>query len=57
MPPEMVKQHPTLPKFLPGGIHIVRVGSNAGLFSAVISCWPTGGDNGTQPVTRVIDEV
>lgn len=57
MPPEMVKQHPTLPKFLPGGIHIVRVGSNAGLFSAVISCWPTGGDNGTQPVTRVIEEV
>ena len=37
------------------GIHIVRVGSDAGLYSAAISCWPTGGENGTQPVVKVIE--
>ena len=51
---EVAHAHPTLPKFTPGGIHIVRVGSNAGLYSAIISCWPTGGDAGVQRVTKII---
>ncbi len=55
--PEVVAQHPVLPKFLPGGIHIVRVGSNAGLYSAAISCWPSGGEHGVQAVTKVIEEI
>ncbi|MEM8859074.1 MAG: thioredoxin [Chloroflexota bacterium] len=54
--PDFAAEHPTAPKFQPGGIHIVRVGSNAGLYSAVISCWPSGGDLGTAPVARVIEE-
>ncbi|MEM7802673.1 MAG: thioredoxin, partial [Chloroflexota bacterium] len=55
LPSETVQSHPTLPKFTPGGIHIIRVGSNAGLYSAIISCWPSGGDTGTAPVTKVIE--
>jgi hypothetical protein len=55
--PEVAARQPVVSKFQPGGIHIVRVGSNAGLYSAVISCWPTGGDLGTQPVTKVIEEI
>jgi hypothetical protein len=54
--PEMAARQAIVSKFQPGGIHIVRVGSGAGLYSAVISCWPTGGDLGTQPVTKVIEE-
>ena len=55
--PKFAAANPIVSKFLPGGIHIVRVGSNAGLYSAVISCWPSGGDAGTQAVTKIIDEV
>ena len=54
--PEIAARQPIVSKFQPGGIQIVRVGSNAGLYSAVISCWPNGGDTGTQPVTRLIEE-
>lgn len=54
--PEIAARQATVSKFQPGGIQIVRVGSNAGLYSAVISCWPNGGDTGTQPVTRMIEE-
>jgi hypothetical protein len=54
--PAMAAQRPVVSKFQPGGIHIVRVGSQAGLYSAVISCWPTGGDLGTQPITKVVEE-
>ncbi len=53
--PEMATR-PIMPKFKADQIQIVRVGSDAGLYSAVISCWPTGGDEGTQPVTKVIKE-
>ncbi|MEM7346211.1 MAG: thioredoxin family protein [Chloroflexota bacterium] len=56
MVPEIAVQQTTVPKFLPGGIQLVRVGSNAGLYSAVISCWPSGGEHGTQPVTKIIEE-
>lgn len=52
---DVAAAHATVPKFSPGGIHIVRVGSEAGLYSAVISCWPTGDEQGVQPVTRIIE--
>jgi hypothetical protein len=42
-----------LPKFPPGGIHVVHGGSNAGLFSAAISGWVTG-DMGSVTVTKEI---
>ncbi len=56
IPAEVAARQSTITKFLPGGIHIVRVGSAAGLYSAAISCWPSGGDEGTQSVTRVIGD-
>ncbi len=52
--PAYAAANPIVSKFLPGGIQLIRVGSNAGLYSAVISCWPSGGESGTQPVTRLI---
>ena len=45
---------PQLAKLKPENIFIARLGSNAGLFSAIVSLWPVGGARGTQPVTRVI---
>ena len=56
IPYELAERKKTITKFLPGGIHLVRVGSEAGLYSAAISCWPTGGNEGTQAVTRVIGD-
>jgi len=50
--PEQVKDA-TLPKFRPGGIHIVHCGGGAGLFSAIIGGWVTG-EIGSEPVTREI---
>lgn len=52
--PETVAKHPTLPKFAKDGIHVIRVGSNAGLFSAIIGCWPNRGATGTTPVVKAI---
>ncbi len=54
MEPDYVAANPIVSKFLPGGIHIIRVGSNAGLYTAIIACWPNGGETGTQPVTKII---
>ncbi len=42
-----------LPKFRPGGIHIVHCGGSAGLFSAVIAGW-VGGSIGSQPVLKEV---
>jgi hypothetical protein len=44
---------PTVPKFRPGGIHIVHCGGRAGLFSAVIGGWVNGA-MGSQPVCKEI---
>ncbi|MGR8921643.1 MAG: thioredoxin family protein, partial [Gammaproteobacteria bacterium] len=44
----------TLPKFREGGIHLVRAGGDAGLFSAIIPGWLMKGPLGTDPVTREI---
>ena len=43
----------TLPKFPPGGIHVVHGGGNAGLFSAALAGWVTG-DMGSVTVTKEI---
>ena len=43
-----------MPKFRPGGLQIIHAGGTAGLFSAIISGWPSSGDRGTQPVTVAI---
>ncbi|MEM7117374.1 MAG: thioredoxin [Chloroflexota bacterium] len=54
VPANLAATNPTLAKFLPDGLHIIRVGSDAGLYSAIISCWPAGGEHGTQAVTKEI---
>lgn len=46
----------TLPKFRPGGLHIVHVGGEAGLFSAIIGGWLASGPRGSQSVTKEIQE-
>ena len=43
----------TVPKFRPGGIHIVHCGGSAGLFSAVIPGW-VGGGIGSQVTLKEI---
>jgi hypothetical protein len=43
----------TLPKFRPGGILLAHAGGGAGLFSAMIGGWVSGG-MGSQPVLREI---
>ncbi|MEQ8660510.1 MAG: thioredoxin family protein [Gammaproteobacteria bacterium] len=44
----------TLPKFRAGGIHLVRAGGDAGMFSAIIPGWLMKGSLGTDPVTREV---
>jgi len=44
---------PALPKFKPGGLHILHCGGGAGLFSTVIGGWANG-EIGSQPVCREI---
>jgi len=44
----------SLPKFREGGIHLVRAGGDAGLFSAIIPGWLMKGALGTDPVTREV---
>ena len=41
-------------KFRPGGLNVVRVGGNAGMFSAIISEWVANGPVGSIPVTKEI---
>jgi hypothetical protein len=43
-----------LPKFRPGGLHVVHVGGEAGLFSAIIGGWLASGPRGSQSVTKEI---
>ena len=40
-----------LPKFRPGGLHIVHAGGSAGLFSAIIGGWVASGPMGSTAVT------
>ena len=42
-----------IPKFRPGGIHIIHCGGDAGLFSAVIAGW-VGGAIGSQPILKEV---
>ena len=44
----------TLPKFQPGGLHIVRAGGKAGMFSAIIGGWVASGPIGSVSVTREV---
>ena len=50
--PEFLAGH-QLPKFPPGGIHVVHGGSHAGLFSTTIAGW-VGGATGSVTVTKEI---
>lgn len=43
-----------LPKFRPGGLQIVHVGGDAGLFSAILGGW-VGGAKGSEPTARRIE--
>ncbi len=43
-----------LTKFRPGGLHIVRAGGRAGMFSAIIGGWVASGPIGSQSVTKEI---
>ena len=43
----------TLPKFRPGGLHLLHCGGSAGLFSAIIAGW-AGGAMGSEPTAREI---
>ena len=45
-----------VPKFRPGGLHIVRAGGKAGMFSAIIGGWVASGDMGSTLVTKEIGE-
>ncbi|MBW1786897.1 MAG: thioredoxin family protein [Deltaproteobacteria bacterium] len=51
--PEELKDA-TVPKFRPGGFHIVHAGGTAGRFSAIIGGWVAGGPRGSQPVIKEI---
>lgn len=52
LPAKMAEE--TVPKFRPNGLHIVRAGGAAGLFSAIIGGWLASGPRGSQAVTREI---
>jgi hypothetical protein len=52
MPAHVVKE--TMPKFRPGGLHLIRAGGTAGLFSAIIGGWVASGRTGSQLVTKEI---
>lgn len=43
-----------VPKFRPGGLHIVHAGGGAGLFSAVIGGWVASGSAGSIAVTEKV---
>ncbi len=45
---------PMVPKFNPGGIHIVRAGGRAGMYTAIISGWANAGPMGSVTVTKEI---
>jgi len=47
-------QADAIPKFRPGGLHIVRAGGKAGMFSAIIAGWVASGDMGSTSVTKEI---
>ena len=51
--PETLKDS-TLNKFREGGLHIVRAGGSAGMFSAIIAGWVASGEIGSTMVTREI---
>jgi len=44
----------TVPKFRPGGLHIVHAGGPAGLFSAIIAGWAASGEIGSTAVTKEV---
>lgn len=50
-PPKVPTTHK---KFRDGGLHIVRAGGKAGLFSCIISGWAASGGTGSSPVTKEV---
>ncbi len=51
IPAEKISDMETVPKFRPGGLHIIRAGGTAGKWSAIVSGWLASGPRGSQPVT------
>jgi len=51
--PEAMRDR-TVPKFRPGGLHIVHAGGPAGLFSAIIAGWAASGEIGSIAVTKEV---
>jgi hypothetical protein len=54
LPERVVAGRETVPKFKPNGLHIVRAGGTAGLFSAIIAGWTASGERDSQLVTKEI---
>lgn len=44
----------TVPKFRPDGLHIVRAGGPAGMFSSIIAGWAASGEKGSIAVTKEV---
>lgn len=44
-----------VPKFRENGLHIVRAGGSAGMFSAIIAGWAASGSIGSEMVTRKVE--
>ena len=53
LPESFADRH--VPKFRPGGLHIVHAGGEAGLFSAIIGGWVASGPKGSEAVTVAVD--
>lgn len=51
--PAPFKDH-KLPKFRPGGLHILTAGGDAGMFSAIIGGWVASGPMGSEMVTKEV---
>ena len=45
----------SLPKFRENGLHIIRAGGTAGMFSAIIAGWAASGNIGSDMVTMKIE--
>ncbi len=56
IPKQLLGENENMPKFRPGGLHIIHAGGNAGMFSAIITGWVASGAKGSEPVTQVISE-
>ena len=45
-----------VPKFRGGGLNVLHLGGDAGLFSCIIPGWDASGPHGSSPVTKEVSE-